>query len=84
MNPSQMSGAIHSPDDEATIRRWRCLVCVFYGVISLALVAVGGAQQFVNHRYGDKARIAGSLMPTSASRVLPNQNKRFAVSGHSN
>jgi len=69
MNPSQMNGAIHSPDDEATIKRWRWLVCVFYGVISLALVAAGGVQRFVDHRHGDKARMAGSLMPTSASRV---------------
>ena len=76
MNPSQMSGAIHSPDDAATIKRWRCLVCVFYGVISLALVAAWGVQQFVNHRDGDKARMAGSLMPTSASRILPNQDER--------
>ncbi len=83
MNPSQMKTAIHSPDDEATIKRWRRLVCVFYGIISLALVAAAGVQQFVNHRYGDEARMASSSMPTAANRVLPNQDKRFAVSGQS-
>ena len=58
-------------------------MCVFYGIISLALVAAAGVQQFVNHRYGDEARMASSSMPTAANRVLPNQDKRFAVSGQS-
>jgi hypothetical protein len=76
MNSSQMKAAIHSPDDEATIKQWRRLVCVFYGVIGLALVAAAGVQQFVSHRYGDKGRVASSTTPTSASRVLPHQDKR--------
>jgi len=81
MNPLQMRSATYSPDDEATIKRWRRLVCVFYGAISLALVAAEGGQQFVNHRYGGQARIAGSSAPILTSRIQPNRDKRLGMNG---
>jgi len=79
MNPSQMREMLRSPGDEATMKRWRRFVCIFYGVISFALVAAAGVQHFVNHRAAD--RIASSSMPTSAGRLPATRDEGFSVSG---
>jgi hypothetical protein len=66
MNRSQLRGPVRSPDDEATVKRWRRAVCVFYGGISLVLLAAWGGQQLVGHAYRHEAQAAGPSMPTSA------------------
>jgi hypothetical protein len=69
MDHLQARSLVRTPEDEATIKRWRLAVCVFYGVISLVLVAACGLLQFVNRVYSHDAQIAGSPRPTSASAV---------------
>jgi hypothetical protein len=81
MNPSQMRETLHSPDDEATIKRWRNVACICYGIISLAVVATAGVQYFIDHRTGHEARIAGSSMPTSAGRLPASWDEGLSVSG---
>ena len=68
MNRSKMRGLVHSPDDEATVRRWRRAVCVFYGFIGLVLVAAWGVYRLVNYEYQD-AGIVDAQTPTSVSAV---------------
>jgi hypothetical protein len=80
MNPSQMHETIRSPDDEATIKRWRRLVCIFYGVTGFALVAAASVQHFVNQRIGHEAWIARSSMPTSAGRLPASRDDGLSVS----
>jgi len=68
MNRSKTRGLVYSSDDEATVRRRRRAVCVFYGFIGLVLVAAWGVHRLVNYEYQDD-RIVDAQMPTSVSAV---------------
>ncbi len=71
MHRWQIRTSMNSPEDEATARRWRRSVCVFYGLVSLVLLTVWGLQQFASRIFAREPHVAGSPASKSASTASP-------------
>lgn len=63
----QLRRGICSAEDEATFKRWRRAMFIFYGVTAIVLFAAWGARQLTNYADTNEAQIVASPLPNTAA-----------------